>query len=603
MALTLSNSGIESGSIIRAAEISQSIDAFTGVEAYNINLSGSLAVTGSTLITGSLSISGSESSTTFLKIGNNDNAFSFEVDEANNDSFTLKNNDTGNKIIRISTGSSNNTIVTRNDLGTDSFERVGINWPYENLDILTTTHHLNISGSATASAGFYGTLTGTASLASKVKLYDAIANQTLYVPITAWSLVSGDEASLLATNKLVYDNVAYLLMTTASWATASVSASHADNAVTASYALTGGTGGDSVWYDGTTYISASVLVSGSDSGFKGGAFVGGDFSGSTYIGTKFSGSYFSASNGTTTTILNAESLQFNENGASHISNINTGTGASLRFSVGGTGASNYTALHIDSNHQFAFGNPSVVITRPLGFTAGQLGAYAQFENDNAVSASVVAIKGATNSDGVLYIGGTYTNGGGILWRGDSTSDLPASLGTNRTSLYRSESEVAYPVISYPYTDNQIVFHTSGSNKAYNDLDYVSLQPTSGNLTQYYRNYHLSSSISTNNSTHTLGEIPMLGSGVYLVKYYLSLRETTSPPTVVGYSEINYIVRSDGGGTTPTIEQTTPIDQFATPGLSNLPVATPITNGLQLRSTGTLGASIQHTGWAIVTYSG
>jgi len=57
MALTLSNSGIISGSIIKAAEISQSIDAFTGVEAYDINLSGSLAVTGST--TSSLGFYGS----------------------------------------------------------------------------------------------------------------------------------------------------------------------------------------------------------------------------------------------------------------------------------------------------------------------------------------------------------------------------------------------------------------------------------------------------------------------------------------------------------------------------------------------------------------
>jgi hypothetical protein len=42
MALTLSNAGISSGSLIEAAHVSQSIDALTGVEAYDITISGSL---------------------------------------------------------------------------------------------------------------------------------------------------------------------------------------------------------------------------------------------------------------------------------------------------------------------------------------------------------------------------------------------------------------------------------------------------------------------------------------------------------------------------------------------------------------------------------
>lgn len=47
MACTLSNSGIATGQVIRAAQVSQSIDAFTKAEAYNVTLSGSLVVTGS----------------------------------------------------------------------------------------------------------------------------------------------------------------------------------------------------------------------------------------------------------------------------------------------------------------------------------------------------------------------------------------------------------------------------------------------------------------------------------------------------------------------------------------------------------------------------
>lgn len=52
MAKTLSQAGIETSNTVEAWHVTQSIDAFTGVEAYDITLSGSLVVTGS--ITGSL---------------------------------------------------------------------------------------------------------------------------------------------------------------------------------------------------------------------------------------------------------------------------------------------------------------------------------------------------------------------------------------------------------------------------------------------------------------------------------------------------------------------------------------------------------------------
>jgi hypothetical protein len=47
MACTLSNTGIASGCTILSSQISQSVDAFTKADAYNIELSGSLSVTGS----------------------------------------------------------------------------------------------------------------------------------------------------------------------------------------------------------------------------------------------------------------------------------------------------------------------------------------------------------------------------------------------------------------------------------------------------------------------------------------------------------------------------------------------------------------------------
>ena len=47
MAITLSKTNIATGNIITAAEVSQSVDAFTGAVAYDITLSGSFQMTGS----------------------------------------------------------------------------------------------------------------------------------------------------------------------------------------------------------------------------------------------------------------------------------------------------------------------------------------------------------------------------------------------------------------------------------------------------------------------------------------------------------------------------------------------------------------------------
>lgn len=50
MAQTLTQTGISSGSIVQVGHVTQSIDAFTGTEAYDITLSGSLTVTGSMVL-------------------------------------------------------------------------------------------------------------------------------------------------------------------------------------------------------------------------------------------------------------------------------------------------------------------------------------------------------------------------------------------------------------------------------------------------------------------------------------------------------------------------------------------------------------------------
>ena len=56
---SLSKTGIATGQTIEALQVSQSVDAFTGIQDYQIKTSGSLLITGSTTITGSLLISSS----------------------------------------------------------------------------------------------------------------------------------------------------------------------------------------------------------------------------------------------------------------------------------------------------------------------------------------------------------------------------------------------------------------------------------------------------------------------------------------------------------------------------------------------------------------
>jgi hypothetical protein len=53
MALTLSQIGIETSNTVEAWHVTQSIDAFTGTEAYDISLSGSLDMTGPVSLQGS----------------------------------------------------------------------------------------------------------------------------------------------------------------------------------------------------------------------------------------------------------------------------------------------------------------------------------------------------------------------------------------------------------------------------------------------------------------------------------------------------------------------------------------------------------------------
>lgn len=54
---TLSKTNIVNGNTVQASDVSQSVDAFTGLDGYAVTLSGSLTLTGSQYITGSISAS------------------------------------------------------------------------------------------------------------------------------------------------------------------------------------------------------------------------------------------------------------------------------------------------------------------------------------------------------------------------------------------------------------------------------------------------------------------------------------------------------------------------------------------------------------------
>jgi len=71
MAKTLSKTGITNGQTIQPSHVTQSIDAFTGTEAYDITLSGSLTLTGNQSVTGSLIVSNSITSSALTSDGSN----------------------------------------------------------------------------------------------------------------------------------------------------------------------------------------------------------------------------------------------------------------------------------------------------------------------------------------------------------------------------------------------------------------------------------------------------------------------------------------------------------------------------------------------------
>jgi len=88
----LSNSGISSGSIVETAHITQIIDAFTGVEEYDITLSGSLALTGSLsfdMIPNNIQGTSSTSTTSSYSISSLSSSFAYTSSKALNETVII----------------------------------------------------------------------------------------------------------------------------------------------------------------------------------------------------------------------------------------------------------------------------------------------------------------------------------------------------------------------------------------------------------------------------------------------------------------------------------------------------------------------------------
>ena len=88
----LSNNGISSGSIVETTHITQIIDAFTGVQEYNITLSGSLTLTGSLnfdMIPNNIQGTSSTSTTSSYSIQSNASSFAYTSSAAQNETIIL----------------------------------------------------------------------------------------------------------------------------------------------------------------------------------------------------------------------------------------------------------------------------------------------------------------------------------------------------------------------------------------------------------------------------------------------------------------------------------------------------------------------------------
>jgi hypothetical protein len=169
MAKILSKTEISSGSIVQAWHVTQSIDAFTGVEAYDITLSGSLIVTGSVSLntninkdffgTASNAITSSYSTTSFSS------SYALTTSFADNETSVYQLYSFQNPL----TSNSSNYIGVGN-YSTTTSDSVGLIYPYDGT-LISAVITSNV-------------LSDTGSLSSTVRIYVSSSYSTFSFPLT-----------------------------------------------------------------------------------------------------------------------------------------------------------------------------------------------------------------------------------------------------------------------------------------------------------------------------------------------------------------------------------------------------------------------------------
>lgn len=147
MALTLSKTNMVDGNTIEPSDVSQSIDAFTGVTAYTIKVSGSFILTGSQHITGSISASLGTNTIGF----HGTSSWGFFASQSVSSSYALNSTNLNNQASSYYVNASNlSTGVLNNALLPSQINVVGISASFTgSLLGIATSASMVVNGSTT----------------------------------------------------------------------------------------------------------------------------------------------------------------------------------------------------------------------------------------------------------------------------------------------------------------------------------------------------------------------------------------------------------------------------------------------------------------------
>lgn len=109
MAKTLSSASITDGSTVEAWHVTQSIDAFNGVEAYDITISGSLTLSGDTVLTGTASYASTASYAENAGGATVDTGSLMVTASVSSNTITFTKGDTSTFAVTVDTGSGGGT--------------------------------------------------------------------------------------------------------------------------------------------------------------------------------------------------------------------------------------------------------------------------------------------------------------------------------------------------------------------------------------------------------------------------------------------------------------------------------------------------------------